>query len=386
MLKPVGGKYEGVWLNELKNGHTTYYINYRDENGKPIKKKVGVNTPQSRFTVKDAYDVLIAVKHALNTGQETPVKNARRNKFTMQNAFDSYIEWAKGNKKTWKTDFWVYNKHIKPSYEKLELIKLKTADFEILKSKKTAEGWKEQTVKHILGLARHIINHAIKYELIKNYTNPISGGKVKMPTIDNARQAFLTYEEARHLLDVLNTDITKTAYLYALFGLFTGARLSEIANLKWQDINFETNKIYFKRTKNGNARYVPIAKQLLAELERLAEKKTGAYVVHDEQDKDKKGRMPVSFEAAVETVRPGNNKQTAQYKITGHSLRHTHASWLAMSGLDILHIKEQLGHRTIQMTLRYSHLIPNRRDDVIKEIGDKFNMTANAVVISFKEK
>lgn len=58
------------------------------------------------------------------------------------------------------------------------------------------------------------------------------------------------------------------------------------------------------------------AKQLLAELREIGRKKTGAYVVHDEQDKDKKGRMPVSFEAAVETVRPGNNKQTAQYKIT----------------------------------------------------------------------
>lgn len=40
-LKPAGGKYEGVWINELKNGDTSYSINYRDENEKPVKVQVG---------------------------------------------------------------------------------------------------------------------------------------------------------------------------------------------------------------------------------------------------------------------------------------------------------------------------------------------------------
>jgi integrase len=371
-LKPAGGKYEGVWYNELKSGHTSYYINYRDENGKPTIKKVGVNTPQSRFTVKDAYDALIAVKHALNTGQEAPIKNARRAKFTMQDAFESYIELAKGNKKTWQEDEYRYNKHIKEVLGKYELIKLDMKIFESLKTQKTQEGFKEQTVKHILGICRQIINHCIKYEYVKNYSNPLSDGKVKMPQIDNARQAFLTHEEARELLGYLNTDLTRTAYLYTLFCLWTGARLSEVANLKWQDVNFETNKIYFPKTKGGNSRYVPISKILRSEFLKLADLKKGQYVLFGDKESDKKGRMPESFETAMEMVRPGNSKLTDQYKITAHSLRHTHASWLAMAGLDIMHIKEQLGHKTIQMTLRYSHLIPNRRDKVIEEIEREF--------------
>ena len=73
-LKPAGGRYDGVWINELKNGNVAYYINYRDENGKPVKKKVGVKTKQSNFTVKDAYDRLIQVKHYLLTGEESPFK------------------------------------------------------------------------------------------------------------------------------------------------------------------------------------------------------------------------------------------------------------------------------------------------------------------------
>lgn len=61
-LKSVGGKYEGVWINELKNGDISYYINYRDENGKPVKVQVGKKTKTSDFSIKDAYAKLIEVK------------------------------------------------------------------------------------------------------------------------------------------------------------------------------------------------------------------------------------------------------------------------------------------------------------------------------------
>jgi integrase len=72
-------------------------------------------------------------------------------------------------------------------------------------------------------------------------------------------------------------------------------------------------------------------------------------------------RMPDYFLTAVEAVRPGNKEEKTKNKITAHSLRHTHASWLAEAGLDILQIKEQLGHKNIDMTMRYAHLIPNIR-------------------------
>jgi len=71
--------------------------------------------------------------------------------------------------------------------------------------------------------------------------------------------------------------------------------------------------------------------------------------------------MPDYFMTALETIRPGNKKEKTKNKITAHSLRHTHASWLAEGGLDILQIKEQLGHKNIEMTMRYAHLIPNIR-------------------------
>ena len=47
-IKSVGGRYEGVLTNTLKNGNISYYIRYRDETGSPVKKKVGTKTKQSK--------------------------------------------------------------------------------------------------------------------------------------------------------------------------------------------------------------------------------------------------------------------------------------------------------------------------------------------------
>ncbi|MEA3370232.1 MAG: hypothetical protein U9Q40_02705 [Campylobacterota bacterium] len=68
-LKSVGGKYEGVWKNELKNGDISYYINYRDETGTPVKVQVGKKTKSSDFTARDAYSKLIEIKYKLQHGQ-----------------------------------------------------------------------------------------------------------------------------------------------------------------------------------------------------------------------------------------------------------------------------------------------------------------------------
>jgi integrase len=62
------------------------------------------------------------------------------------------------------------------------------------------------------------------------------------------------------------------------------------------------------------------------------------------------------------------NKTAGKHRITVHNLRHTHASWLALAGADILHIKEQLGHKKLDMTLRYAHLIPNQRHDLTRQV------------------
>ncbi len=376
-LKPVGGRYEGVWKNELKNGDISYYINYRDESGKPVKVQVGKKTKTSDFTAKDAYAKLIEIKYKIQHDQEPVIKNARVTKIKLNDLWKSFLIYAKANKKSYQMDIWNYEKHIKPVFGDKAVKSLKTIDFETYKEQLKQAGLSAQTIKHQLTLVRTIINYAIKHDLIKNFKNPLSN--IKMPDIDNQRQAFLTKKQAKKLLEILQT-LDKTTYHLTVLLLFTGARFSEVTGsasqknktntstgLKWRDVNFETRTIYFKKTKNGNARHIYINDILFETLNDLYKNKKSDLVISTSTG----GvilRMPKHFLTALEIIIPNNKTKDTQDKITAHSLRHTHASWLAMSGLDILQIKEQLGHKTLEMTLRYSHLVPNKRHEATKFI------------------
>src|SRR5262249_2619634 len=59
-----------------------------------------------------------------------------------------------------------------------------------------------------------------------------------------------------------------------------------------------------------------------------------------------------------------------------HDLRHTAASYMVMSGVDLPTVKEILGHREINMTLRYSHLAPAHKAKAVQQLGDALQQIA----------
>ena len=373
-LKKASSKYPGIFINEYKNGNVAYYINYRNEEGTPTLKKVGMKTKQSNYTIMDAYDRLIEVKHKIATGEELPKVVQRKSKVLFEDIFEDYLNWAKANKKTWKhNDLLVYNKHL--SYlAKSDPRTLKPKDFEELKQRKLTEVDKQlgrvlapKTVQHILATARHIFNHAIKNELIKNLTNPIGSGRVRMPKVENQKIGFFTKEKAQELLELLQQRENQRLYELTTLLLFTGARFSEVARLTWSDINFNTNLIYFASSKDGNARYIKMSNRVLEVVNSLYKNKINNLVIPTING-NKYEKMPKEWQIEVDKLIPGNDNANKD-RLTTHSLRHTHASWLAQSGVDILHIKEQLGHKKIETTMRYSHLIDDRRHQATERLN-----------------
>lgn len=333
-LKKASSKYPGIFINEYKNGNVAYYINYRNEEGTPTLKKVGMKTKQSNYTIMDAYDRLIEVKHKIATGEELPKVVQRKSKVLFEDIFEDYLNWAKANKKTWKhNDLLVYNKHL--SYlAKSDPRTLKPKDFEELKQKKLTEVDKKtgrvlapKTVQHILATARHIFNHAIKNELIKNLTNPIGSGRVRMPKVENQKIGFFTKEKAKELLELLQQRENKRLYELTTLLLFTGARFSEVARLTWSDINFNTSLIFFASSKDGNARYIKMSNRVLEVVNTLYKNKINNLVIPTING-NKYEKMPKEWQIEVDKLIPGNDNANKD-RLTTHSLRHTHASWLA---------------------------------------------------------
>jgi integrase len=376
----INSKKFGTAVQHYKksNGDISYYITFKDENNKTIRKKIG-NKSQgiTEPFCKQKRDEIIT---KIRLGEEIPIKHKKKNIFSLDDAFKPYLEWVKVHKKTYKhNDEQPYYKHIQAHLGSRELISLTANDFEKLKkikleekNPKTQKPLSPKTVQMILGLARQIINYAINNDLIKNYSNPIANGRVKMPKIDNAKVGYFTREQAKQLLDKLEQRKQPLAYNLTMILLYTGARFSEVTNLRWYDVNFETKLIFFNTSKDGVPRHIHIVDTLLKLLQSLKKesKSKNDYVV-PATNKKQVEQMPRQWQLIVDEIIP-NNKTAGKYRLTVHSLRHTHASWLAISGMNILEIKEQLGHKKLDMTLRYSHLIPSQRhkqtDMVFNEI------------------
>jgi integrase len=365
-IKKASSKYPGIYINEYKNGDIAYYINYRGDNGKPTLKKVGLKTKQSNFTIKDAYDKLIEAKHLIRTNEELPKTLQTKKKITFDDIFKEYEKWAKENKKSHAEDSGVYKNHL-IQFKNKDIKSLKPIDFEKLKQEKL-KLFKPRTVQNILATARHIINYAIKHELVKNLSNPIANGKVRMPEVDNKMLGFLTKEQAELILETFNTYPNKRLYQLTTLMLFTGARFIEVVSLQWSDINFHTNLIYFKKTKNGNDRFITMTPRVLNVIKELQKEKNNSNLLIPTSIGTQYLQMPKQWQKIVDKIIE-NNINLGRNRITTHSLRHTHASWLAQSGVDILHIKEQLGHKKIETTMRYAHLIDNKRHEATLKIS-----------------
>lgn len=372
-----------------------FYITYRDHENKSRELCIGKESEGKG--IEDARKERGNITNKIYNKEVAPKTIlGRREIFTFHAAFQKYIEITQDNKKSWKKDKELFENHLKELHGR-ELTSLTQYDFNKIKTQKLKQ-YSESTVKYILGVARQIINYAINNDLVKNYSNPISKGRVTMKQPDNAKLAFLTKEEAKKLLIKLKENHSKLVYDLTIMLLFTGARFSEIASLTWKDINLTTNLIYFKPTKNGNKRFIVMHELIIEVLKSLP--KNNSFLVFPSQNGKQMIQMPRQWQDVVDESFEGNkstitskNRSTLtkeqqlekteqqKYRITVHSLRHTHASWMAISGkYSLLEIQNELGHKTIQMTQRYAHLMPNQNHEKHNEVFGDFNLSEISVV------
>jgi integrase len=143
--------------------------------------------------------------------------------------------------------------------------------------------------------------------------------------------------------------------------LHTGFRKSKLLSLRWENVDFRNRliKVDASYTRTYEARSVPMTETLTATLKSLkisAPADSTAAVFGYRQ-------MTKTFTRAV--------KRAGLIDFTFHDLRHTFASRLVMSGVDLATVKELMGHKHITMRLRYTHLAPGHMRSAIA-ILDRF--------------
>lgn len=203
------------------------------------------------------------------------------------------------------------------------------------------------TVNRYLASLSVTLSYAVKtLQWLEN--NPCE--KIQKPSESKGRVRFLSDDERAALLQACEPHAD--LYLAVILALSTGARQSEVMSLRFGQIDFTRKIITLHDTKNGDKRALP----LVGKAFELLQQRAKVRALNDDRI------FPPSQLAKkseyIDLRQPWEKalKQAGIVDFHWHDLRHTAASYMAMSGVSLVEISKILGHRTMQMVSRYSHL------------------------------
>ncbi len=199
--------------------------------------------------------------------------------------------------------------------------------------------------------------------------NPVS--KISKPRQARGRERYLSDDERERLLTACRASSNRYLLPVVVLAISTGMRRGEIMNLRWSDVDLKRGTIILTATKNDTSRAVPLSGLALTLLQDLA--------------KVRRLDTPLLFPGTL-PQKPMDLKKPwelamAQAKLQDfrfHDLRHTAASYLAMNGATTMEIAAVLGHKTLQMVKRYSHLTNSHTAQVVTAMNDKIFGVARA--------
>jgi len=240
-----------------------------------------------------------------------------------------------------------------------------------LKAMPKARGEGERTgtdVNRTMAALSSALSFAVK-ELEWLEDNPMR--RVRKFTEPSGRVRYLTEDELPALLKACRESANADLLLAVLLALSTGARQAEVMGLRWKQIDLKAKTALLVDTKNGERRTLPIvgeAYELLAaraKVRRIDDDRVfpaGPRAKNPEAVTD----LRAPWEAAL--------KAAGIADFHWHDLRHTCASYMAMSGVSQLEMAKLLGHKTLAMTMRYAHLSPQRTIEVASSLAKRMGI------------
>lgn len=259
---------------------------------------------------------------------------------------------------------WMMRVHLVPYFGSMRLDQIGPADIEDYKAKKLEEGCEKKSINNHITTVRKLLNLALEWGVVEKVAK-VKAFRLKTNFI--TEEMFLGFEEAERFMKA--APVEWLAFL--ITAIKTGLRLGELLALKWEDLDLVSGQLVVRRTmwkgqegppKGGKNRIVPLSDEAIATL-RAHRAKTmlkSAYVFCDGAG-DRLTHSMLKDLVPKTCLKAGLAK-----RITTHGLRHSFASHLVMRGVSLKAVQELLGHESIEMTLRYSHLSPDVKRDAVK--------------------
>jgi integrase len=264
-----------------------------------------------------------------------------------------YLQWAKTNKKasTYIRDVYIM-RGFDREFEGKNIQDITAWQIEKYKAKRR-EKYKVNSVNRELALLKHIFSKALEWRKVKE--NPAKG--VKRLKGGAKRVRYLMPDEIQTLLSNCDGLLRSLLKPLVTVALHTGARKGELQSLQWSEVDFEHGIISLLDTKNGERRDIPMNETVRATLKGI-ERKSDLIFPNTNGKRIDNTQLQLAFSEAL------TRSKIEDFHF--HDLRHTFASNLVMQdGVDLNDVRELLGHKKMEMTLRYAHLSPKHKTRVV---------------------
>ncbi len=327
-----------------RNGSWSIDISYRDSKTglrKRVRKAIGTNKELARNELAD-------IRARISKGTYLP-ENKVTEKITFRDFSQQYLS----------RHARINNRSYDDVVDKLNLLNRYFGNLYLSEiTREVVENYRIERIKEIKGstinrhtaLIRSCFQRAIEWGIFYGQ-NPASGFKKFQ---ESPKLRFLSIEELERLYSKCHGELLA----FVKFAVNTGMRRGEILALTWNDVDINTGWIYIRTSKSGKPREVPMnenVRDVLLSLRKLPDKPNIFSSPH-------RG----AFEQAV--------KRACLKGVSLHTLRHTFASHLAMSSVDIMTVSKLLGHSEISMTMRYAHLSQSHAKHAVDVLNHKLDV------------
>jgi integrase len=344
-------------IYEKMPGSGVWWVRYADANGRIRREKVGNKGAATKLYQKRKTEVL--------QGKKLP-EQFRAKGVTFSELADDAIEWAKAHKLSWEDDV-IRLKPMRDAFGSRVAESITPQDIErwfgsqgnrSADTKRKGKVWKPATFNRYKALISMVFRQGIKNRKVS--VNPAR--EIERRRENNARDRYLLEQEETALRNTIS-DYCPQRLPELEIALHTGMRRGEQYTCEWSWVDLERKLLTVPRSKHGEKRRVYLNDRAVSAFQTLW------------RFSDGHGRVFAHLYNSHRTVGAREWFEVALSKVGihnfhWHDLRHTFASRLVMAGVDIRTVQELMGHKTIQVTMRYAHLAPVHQLEAVQRLCD----------------
>lgn len=303
--------------------------------------------PYPLFSLEEAIEKVRAYKKMMADDVDPRIGEKAESKVTFRDFVrDEFLPYARKHYKTAANMENMFEKRLYREFGSYRLSEI-TKRQVILFHQRVIEETTGTTGNRHLSVLSSVFRLAVELALLD--VNPCKG--IKKAKENKSRDRFLQHEEYVRFVQVLAGMLDRPQARAIFLLLATGVRKSELLGLAWEDISLPDRQAYLKDPKNGESRYVALNSVAVDLLTTMHKERKSPWVFPS--------RSASSKTPHLKDVRRTFDLVCSKAKVKGlrlHDLRRSHAAHLLASGVDVMTIKELLGHKSLKSTQIYARV------------------------------